>query len=392
MILHPVELWTYLKRDYLPGRDGPPKLFFATLDIPAGALEGLSEDFARKLGERFGGADKALFHYTLEASGHYILIRDGGGGVIFLTDETRSSHIAGFLDTWFLEAHQEIARYQSPELRAPGGPVFTRDQYAEIWRRIEPNREFLRELETQTLQYEALKQAAFNSYLTYSAIELQARLTLLNYVEVPKIATITSFGGRILQVNKVYTDMISDTQIRINQKLIELLKARIRSYTRIAGALAKGAEEVSFSPEFAETIPGYLRAAGLPDESRGTFSPNGSPAVLTINPEEGMGFFGMTLTVGEKPDFVFFIEPQNIPAAVFSRSGGRAGRGYTFRGRLSVISVSPGDETASYFHRTIADFARAGKDIILKIRVKGNEARITHPRPFRRDFVVFQSY
>jgi hypothetical protein len=392
MILHPVELWTYLKRDYLPGRDGPSKVFFATLDIPAGALEGLPEDFAQRIRERFGSRDKVLFHYTLEASEHYILIRDGDGGVIFLTDETRSSHFAGFWDTWFLEAHQEIARYQSPELQAPERRVYGRDDYAELWRRIEPNREFLRELEAQVFQYEALKQAAFGSELTYSTMDFITRITMLNYVDVPKIATITSFGGRILQVNKVYTDMMSDTQIWINKKLIELLKTRIRFYTETAEALAKGAAAVPVSPGFAETIPGYLRAVGLPDESRGSFGggSGASQAVLTINPG-GMGFFGMTLTVGEKPDFVFFIEPLNIPASVFSRKDGKAGRALTFRGRLSVISVSPGDETAAYFNRTIAGLEKAGKDITLKIRVRGNDVRITNPRPFRRDFVLFQT-
>ncbi|MDR0623340.1 MAG: hypothetical protein LBG10_02820 [Treponema sp.] len=391
MILHPVELWTYLKRDYLPGRDGPAKMFFVTLDIPAGAREGLSEDFARKLRERFGGKDKDLFHYTLAASAHYILIQDGEGGVIFLTDETRSNHFAGW-DTWFLETHAEIARYRSPELQAPEGPVFTRDQYAEIWRRIEPNKKFLWELETQVLQYEALKQAAFGSYLTYSSMDLFTRITLLNYVEVPKIATITSFGKRILQVNKVYTDWISDTQIWIDKKLIELLKIRIQSYTQTAAALAKGEGEVSFPPGFAETIPGYLRAAGFPGESRGIFGrgSDASPAVLTISPE-GMGFFGMTLTVGEKPDFVFFIEPMNIPAVVFSRKGGKTGRAYSFKGRLSVISVSRGQEADAYFNRTIAGLAKAGKDINLEIRVKENEVLIKVPRPFFRDFVVFQS-
>jgi hypothetical protein len=391
MTLHPVELWTYLKRDYLPGRDGPSKIFFVTLDIPAGALDGLSEDFARKLEERFGDKDKALFHYTLEASIHYILIRDGAGGLIFLTDETRSKHFAGLWDVCFFETHNEIARYQSPELRAPEGPVFSRDQYAEIWRRIEPNKKFLRELETQVLQYEALKQAAFSSELSYSTMDMFARITLLNYVEVPKIATITSFGKRILQVNKVYTDMISDTQIWINKKLIELLKIRIRSYTQTAAALAKGEGEVSLPSGFAETIPGYLRAAGFPDESRGIFcgGSDASPAVLTVNPE-GMGFFGMTLAVGGKPDFVFFIEPQNIPAAVFSRKG-RPGRAYSFKGRLSVVSVSPGQDADAYFNRTIAGFAKAGKDITLDIRVKGNEVVIKAPRPFHRDFIVFQS-
>jgi hypothetical protein len=104
-----------------------------------------------------------------------------------------------------------------------------------------------------------------------------------------------------------------------------------------------------------------------------------------------MGFFGMTLAVGEKPDFVFFIEPLNIPAAVFSRKGGRAGRAYSFKGRLFVVSVSRDQEADGYFNRTIARFAKVGKDINLDIRVHGNEVVIKHPRLFHRDFIVFQS-
>jgi hypothetical protein len=392
MTLHPVELWTYLKRDYLPGRDGPSKVFFVTLEIPAGALEGLSADFTRKLEKRFGDKDKALFHYTLDASAHYVLIRDGEGGLIFLTDGSRSSHFAGLWDTWFLDTHNEVARYRSPELQAPEMPVFTRDQYAELWRRIEPNKQFLRELETQTLQYEALKQAAFGSLLNYSTTEMLAYLTLLNYVEVPKIATITSFGKRILQVNKVYTDMISDTHIWINKKLAELVKVRIQSYTQTAAALARGEGEVPYPPGFAETIPGYLHAAGFPSELRGTFG-NGSgasPAVLSVHPE-GIGFFGMTLAVGEKPDIVFFVEPLNIPAAVFSRKGGKSGGAYAFKGRLSVVTVAHDEAADAFFNRTMAGFVKAGKQINLDISVTGEKVVIKAPRLFRRSFIVFQN-
>ncbi|MDR1100467.1 MAG: hypothetical protein LBL28_08315, partial [Treponema sp.] len=392
MILHPVELWTYLKREYLPGRDGPSKLFFVTLEIPAGALEGLSEDFSGKLKERFGDKDRELFHYTLGASIHYVLIRDGEGGLIFLTDESRSSHFAGIWDAWFLDTHNEIARYQSPELQAPGQPVFTREQYAELWRRIEPNKEFLRQLEAQTLQYAALKRAAFDSLLNYSTIDLITRLTLLNYVEVPKIATITSFGRPILQVNKVYTDMISDTQIWINKKLIELLKARIRSYTQTAAALAAGEGEAAYPPGFAETIPGYLYAAGFPAELRGTFG-NGdsaSPAVLSINPE-GIGFFGMTLTVGEKPDIVFLIEPLNIPAAVFSRKAGKPGGEYSFKGRLSVLTVTHDEAADEYFNQVLSEFVKVGMRINLNISIKGEKVVIKNIRPLRRNFMVFQN-
>jgi hypothetical protein len=240
-------------------------------------------------------------------------------------------------------------------------------------------------------QYEALKQAAFGSELSYSTMDLIAQLTLLNYVDVPKIATITTFGKRILQVNKVYTDMISDTQIWINKKLMELLNARIRIYTQTAGALAEGKEEVSFPPGFAETLSGYFEAAGLPSELRGVLGSgsDASPAVLSINPE-GLGFFGMTLTVGEKLDFVFFIDPLKVPA-VFLRNGGNSGRSCSFKGRLSVITV-PRDESAeARFNRIMDNLVKTGPYINLKISIKGDEVIIKNIRPLRRSFILFQS-
>jgi hypothetical protein len=37
--LHPLEMWTYIKRDYLPGRTGSPKMFLVTLEIPENAFD-----------------------------------------------------------------------------------------------------------------------------------------------------------------------------------------------------------------------------------------------------------------------------------------------------------------------------------------------------------------
>jgi hypothetical protein len=51
LILHHIEIWTYLKRND-PGLDGTPKLFYGTIDfdgatIPAGMAETVNEHFAR---------------------------------------------------------------------------------------------------------------------------------------------------------------------------------------------------------------------------------------------------------------------------------------------------------------------------------------------------------
>jgi hypothetical protein len=68
------EMWTYLKRDYLPGRTGSPKLFLVTLEIPDNAFDGLSEAFAGQLAQKYAQHDKRLFQYTMAASNRFIFL------------------------------------------------------------------------------------------------------------------------------------------------------------------------------------------------------------------------------------------------------------------------------------------------------------------------------
>ena len=42
LTLYPVELWTYQKRDYLPGRTGPPKMFLGTFSLDGCSKKGTS--------------------------------------------------------------------------------------------------------------------------------------------------------------------------------------------------------------------------------------------------------------------------------------------------------------------------------------------------------------
>ena len=62
MDFHPVEMWYYLKRRS-PGRDGSPKLFMVTLDLPEGELERKSPAFRRILEELFLPYDLETFAF-----------------------------------------------------------------------------------------------------------------------------------------------------------------------------------------------------------------------------------------------------------------------------------------------------------------------------------------
>ena len=145
--LHPVEMWTYLKRDYLPGRIGPPKLFLVTLEIPKNALSGLSADFTSRINEKFAKDDRMLFKYTMSASSRFLVMRntaevnaENQNSALFLTDGTISNYFPEFRRTWHITQYDEFRRYASPEL------VFTTGNYDELNRKIVLNKAFLAEL------------------------------------------------------------------------------------------------------------------------------------------------------------------------------------------------------------------------------------------------------
>jgi hypothetical protein len=390
VILHPVEIWTYIRRDYLPGRTGPPKLYFVTLEIPGDALDGRSEAFQARVKEKFGAYDKVLFHYTMEASTNYMILWDGSEGLLVLSREPVIGDFWEHRYSWFFEGYEEIARYHSPELQVPKRTVYTREHYAEIWRRIEPNRRLKRELETQIAEYEAMKKAAFSLNMVYSTLDFIGRISLLNFIDIPKIYTITRFGKRILKVNRTYTDLISDNRIWIDRNLIDLLDIRIKSYTLMAERIARGEPAASFPAGFGETARGYWKIAGIPAELEGTFNDGEDALPAFLSPELlDQGFFGWILQAGEVPLFSFTVEIEDSPRIIYERNGKRAEDApYHFRGTLSLNLTNTHGEGASY-NKSIAPFLE-GKRIKVDMSFDGKELVIRYKRFLKKDFIVFR--
>jgi hypothetical protein len=391
IIIHPVELWTYLRRDYLPGRGGMPKLFFATLEIPENAFDGLSREFAEMLERKFRDKHRALFRYVIEASEDYVLMWGGGGEVFFLTGDNLSTYFPEFNRIRIFRVYDEIERYDA--LRISGGPAFTREDYAGLKNMISLNGDFIRELENRVSEYESIKKTVFRSGIAYTAADFISHITLLNFLDIPKIATITSFGDDILSVNKAYTTMISDTQIWIDNKLLELLRIRVSVYTGLADELASGAEQVFLPPGYAESFSGYWEAAGLSSLISGSFGLGSSvlPAVLSVSEDE-MGFFGFVISVGSDPDFTLFVDPANVPSTIFSRGNLDAGeKAYTFRGRLYAGQVADRDSSRALFEETIVPYITSGKGIEVTVDFDGEELVIKSRRRFRRAFTIFSA-
>ncbi|MDR0585079.1 MAG: hypothetical protein LBG57_12160 [Treponema sp.] len=261
--LYPVEMWTYLKRNYLPGRTGSPKMFMVTLAIPGNAFHGLSAPFTTQLSRKYAKKDKKVFQYTIAASSSYILLwdTDDKESMIFLTDGTESDQYTAFQQARLVKDFEETARYHSPELTIDRRTAAI--SYGELINKIELNKIFRDELKYQVraLKWSQLTALKFN--FTYIPAHYIIRLSPLRFVDLPKIRTVTSFGERIILANSSYIYTTSNVRIQVYEKIIELLEIRLRCYNELTNGFSKTAaaetREISFPLWYSENITGYSK-------------------------------------------------------------------------------------------------------------------------------------
>jgi hypothetical protein len=329
--LYPVEMWTYLKRNYLPGRIGPPKMFLVTLEIPENAFDGLSADFSEQLAQKYTKNDRRVFHYTIAASNRYILMRETGRAEswLFLTDGTLSNQYPELQQILPVGSFEEIWRYYSPELTIDRQAAVTHD---ELIQKIELNKTFRDEIK---YRIRALKWSRLTAFrFTVGYMPLHYLITPLRFVDVPKIRTVTRFGDRIVLTNNTYINAFSTIRIWVYEKVVKLLELRLLYYHDLEKELSEtnssDAAEI-FSPRYSENIADYWDSAGLPHVISGTFFGPGlrrtqTPAVLSLlragtEPE----LFGWCFAAGESVSaaiadnsFSIFIDPLKNPRTIYS--------------------------------------------------------------------------
>jgi hypothetical protein len=337
--LYPVEMWTYLKRNYLPGRTGSPKMFLVTLEIPEKAFAGLSTTFIAQLTQKYARYDKKLFQYTLVASNHYIMLQDAGNmdNIVFLTDGVVSNQYTEFRKTWLVEDFEEFKRYHSTELLIDHHFGIT---YRDLIQKIELNRAFHDELNYQirTLKWSQL--TAFMINASYLPAHYSILMSPLRFIDVPKFRTVTKFGDRLVLANSSYAYTVSNIRIWAYEKILELLEVRLLCYNELVKEyLQKDSNksdmaEFSFPAWYSENISDYWDIASLPRVIRGTFFSTGSrltqmSAILSFVPAgKEPEIFGWYFSIGESfpcvevgKNFSIFIDPLKSPRTIYSRTG-----------------------------------------------------------------------
>ena len=331
--LHPIEMWTYIKRDYLPGRTGHPKLFFVTLEIPENAFNTLSFSFTQLLNNKYTINNKKLFHYIITATDKYIIMRElnNNDSLLFLTDGTISGDYSEIHFGRYIENFKEVEYYYSPELTIKNDNNLTVEELNE---KILLNRQFISELKykIRVMKWSQLTTFKFNS--GYLPAHYLARFTPFSYFNTP-IRTITSYGEKIILENNDFINKTVNARIWLYENIIEMLETRIHCYNDITKEILKTSSTISHLPAYySENIYDYWAIAGLPQIITGTFYSPGERnqtiqkqaklSFVNLQSQRNISGWYLAITDNLNPNsdgFSIFLDPRNSIKKNYSRRG-----------------------------------------------------------------------
>ncbi|MCL2067372.1 MAG: hypothetical protein FWG99_07910 [Treponema sp.] len=395
--LHPLEMWTYLKRDYLPGRTGSPKMFNVTLEIPDDAFDSLSDAFIRLLTERYMKNNKKLYHYTIAATDSYIIMRDTDNinSLLFLTVENISNQYSELLIGQYIDNFEEVQRFYSPELTLKRDSDITLD---ELNRKLALNRQYMEELKykIRVLKWSQLTVFKFNA--GYIPAHYIVKISPLRFVDVPKIRTVTSYGKELILANSAYINSTANSRIWLYEKIIELLETRIICYND----LLVTQNNITLPAWYSERISDYWDIAGLPRTISGTFSylditfkNMEIPAHLSFVPlQTEHDISGWFLAISDSTDFSVFFAPRNISKIIYSRKGKTPQeRRLSLRGTLYINNAANSPVEGYILESFLRPYQKSYMKAYSKEKGEGIEVRITfdgrtfeiREYPIRRD-------
>ncbi len=259
MDFYPVEMWYYFKRG-VPGRDGAPKLFMATIDMRGKWVDGLSEYFSI--------FDKQIFAFTAEASEDYLVIesvdKNSSRISMILTEDDISQFNCDILRLKYYVEHDNIvSSFFSDEFRIKteldhenlnGNSDF--NSSGKFIAAAERNKLLLDRLKTAYAEFDGKKRSSKLSKNTYNSMEKFLKATGLDSIDYPKIKTVTMYSGVILETIDNMERTSAENKRRLYKYMIDHSQRRI-DYCE---AIAKGSDAL---PVFFERPSEYLRLANI---------------------------------------------------------------------------------------------------------------------------------
>jgi len=387
-VIHPVEVWTYLKR-YDPGLDGTPRLFHVTMKLPETRFSGVSSAFRKRLEALLGPLDSVLFSSRLEATDRYLYLELGKDQpeprYVFLTADGVPALDKDLVRKSLSYSDRLVGRYLDEELLISSAGELSIRNRSKIERVIELNERYRGEVVAELELFRSYRDSAGLSRWGYGAVDLLTSVTFLDQIDFPKIKTMTSYGDRIMEANdKSYADM-AEAREWIYSKIIELLDLRIAEYKRVIAAFDADSITAGLSLRFREDFTGYFDLIGIPLSIDGVNPSNkGRYASLRAMPEMPL-FPGFILTMDtpkkKDPDATssILVELEDAAKVSFALDGNPE-RSRPFRVRIVLHAMTPGGEL------TQAKDDRRGY-----LEWDGSVLRIWRERPFFIKQLIFTS-
>ncbi|ERF61055.1 hypothetical protein HMPREF0860_0649 [Treponema socranskii subsp. socranskii VPI DR56BR1116 = ATCC 35536] len=262
--LYLVTMWTYMTR-YNPVFDGTPKSFFATPHFSEADISAQNKTFDALLHGAFGGKNLDLFSATATAWGPYL---------IFTFGKKPNEYTISLRATKASEAEfkkeMTASRVQTQSLRIlDTAKTYTASDVPLLDSIRQENENAIAEADAQMKTY--LKDAARSelSRWGYNIFDTIAAVTMLNRVDVPKIKTMTSFGGQLMAQNADNFKFISMFELYANPYKISAAQNIIDECTSLKNRIAETGSAKT-DPFFKNTYGEYLDALHIPDLTYGT--------------------------------------------------------------------------------------------------------------------------
>jgi hypothetical protein len=392
IIFYPVEAWTYHKREE-PGRDGTPKAFLGTFEIPPDAFAGLSNEFRAELERSIVADDRKLFSYIVEAATDYMLIeprdRSKRGYALFFTASGDPNLHPDSFRIGKVAALAKFNRSGSEELAMPSGGPFVQADLPGLRSRISANETLAADIATRAKIFTSSRRKAEVSRFTYSAFSLVTHATLLYRIDFPKVYTLTRHGGALLELNNDQVDLVAGTRIWLDGLLLDLIENRIDAYSTAVRALENGAALAYLPVGFCESYCRYMDGVGLPSRMKGRFVPDRGverfpetakdgtlPACIRAVPFND-DFPGWLMDVGEEPAFTLLVELESAAKKMYARNGLSAvAKPLTLRARLHLVSTGSEERDRDLYRRTIGNAAFSEGGVPASVRWDGSTLTI----------------
>jgi hypothetical protein len=263
--LYLVEMWTFMTR-YNPVFDNTPKSFFVTPHFTESSIMSTDADFSSLLSDIFNGRNLELFSATATATGSY------------LTFEFDQKNIAY---TFIFQASRKLSK-TFPEL-LPGTSntkksgnaeldtkkVYTAEDIAFIDATADANRQKINDIENQIKKYKDDAAVTDISRWGYNIVDTLAALTLLKHVDMPKIKTMTTFGGKLMSQNADNFNLLAEYKSFEYPYEIQLAENCIKECASLKERIA-GSGESKTDKLFSNNYPGYFDILNLPQTTQGT--------------------------------------------------------------------------------------------------------------------------